>query len=402
MTPEIHQRKMRSEIHRHGTNVIGAPPGVNCSSAAGNNLLMEQPTDAELVARSLDDPAAFAGIYERYATTIYRYVGAARRAERRRGVDGRDVPYRVRATRHVRHDATDRPSVAVRHRDQPRRPPSPHARRRRRRATGAPRYRTTRRPTTAATVSSTRSRPPRCFPTWSSAINRLSAADRDALLLHVWERLPYDEVAAALGIPVGTVRSRINRARTKLRELTAVTGEQLVHADVFTANKERLMTTITGNEQPEVFDHRSRMYPRLAYRDEHAALEYLTRVFGFKERREARVGGTTPDGWDMGDHMLAWLEFGAGLVMIGHVNEEIHHIHSPATSASTTTMINVEVDDIDAHYARAVAEGAEITKAIEDTWYGARVVRGGRPRGPPVALPGVERPHPHARRHLPV
>ena len=30
--------------------------------------------------------------------------------------------------------------------------------------------------------------------------------------------------------------------------------------------------------------------------DEHAALEYLTRVFGFTERREARVGGTTPDG----------------------------------------------------------------------------------------------------------
>ena len=95
-----------------------------------------------------------------------------------------------------------------------------------------------------------------------TAINRLAAGDRDALLLHVWEHLPYEGVAAALGITVGTVRSRINRARTKLRELTAVSGEQLVHADVFTANKERLMTTITGNGQPEVFDHRSRMHPR--------------------------------------------------------------------------------------------------------------------------------------------
>jgi len=206
-----------------------------------------------------------------------------------------------------------------------------------------------------------------------SAIQRLPVTDRDALLLHVWEHLTYDEVAAALGIPVGTVRSRINRARTKLRELTAVAGEQLVHADVFTANKERLMTSITGNPQPEVFDHRSRMYPRLAYRDEHAALEYLTRVFGFRERREARVGGTTPDGWDMGDHMLAWLEFGAGLVMIGHVNEEIHHIHSPLDIGGATVMINVEVDDVDAHYTRAVAEKAEITKTLEDTWYGARV-----------------------------
>ncbi len=31
------------------------------------------------------------------------------------------------------------------------------------------------------------------------------------------------------------------------------------------------------------------MYPRLAYRDERAALAYLTRVFGFRERREARI-----------------------------------------------------------------------------------------------------------------
>ena len=140
------------------------------------------------------------------------------------------------------------------------------------------------------------------------------------------------------------------------------------------------------------------MYPRLAYRDEHAALEYLTRVFGFTERREARVGGTTPDGYEMGDHMLAWLEFGAGLVMIGHVNEDVHHIRSPRDVGSATSMIMVEVDDVDAHHAHAVAEGAEITRPIEDMWYGAARVRGGRPRGSPVALPGGARPHPRARR----
>jgi len=212
----------------------------------------------------------------------------------------------------------------------------------------------------------------RLLPTVVGAINQLPEAERDALLLHVWERLPYSEVAAALGIPVGTVRSRINRARTKLRELTVAPDEQLVHADVFTTNKERLMTAITGSEHPEVLDHRSRMYPRLAYRDEHAALEYLTRVFGFTERREARVGGTTPDGFEMGDHMLAWLEFGAGLVMIGHTNEDVHHILSPRDVGSATSMIMVEVDDVDAHYARAVAEGAEITRPMEDMWYGAR------------------------------
>ena len=48
------------------------------------------------------------------------------------------------------------------------------------------------------------------------ALRRLSAADRDTLLLLVWGELSRDEVAAALGVPVGTVNSRIARARTRL------------------------------------------------------------------------------------------------------------------------------------------------------------------------------------------
>jgi RNA polymerase sigma factor (sigma-70 family) len=343
---------------------------VNRREAAGNNRAMEQPTDAELLAQSREEPAVFAGVYERYATTIYRY--AARRVGPSDAEALMAETFRIAFERRATYDTTRpvaRPwlygiatNLVARHR-----------------RTEARRWRALARLEPGVETADDSDRvvdavaAARLLPDVVSAISRLAATDRDALLLHVWEHLTYEDVAAALGIPVGTVRSRINRARTKLRELTAVSGEQLIHADVFTANKERLMTTITGNEQPEVFDHRSRMYPRLAYRDEHAALEYLTRVFGFTERREARVGGTTPDGWDMGDHMLAWLEFGAGLVMIGHVNEDVHRIRSPRDVGSATVMINVEVDDVDAHYARAVAEGAEITKALEDTWYGARV-----------------------------
>lgn len=37
------------------------------------------------------------------------------------------------------------------------------------------------------------------------------------LLLVAWADLTYQEVAEALGIPVGTVRSRLNRARRKVR-----------------------------------------------------------------------------------------------------------------------------------------------------------------------------------------
>lgn len=42
---------------------------------------------------------------------------------------------------------------------------------------------------------------------------------RNVLLLHAWEQLSYEETAAVLGIPVGTVRSRLARARAHLRSI---------------------------------------------------------------------------------------------------------------------------------------------------------------------------------------
>ncbi|WP_410654016.1 RNA polymerase sigma factor [Amycolatopsis sp. lyj-112] len=49
------------------------------------------------------------------------------------------------------------------------------------------------------------------------ALAGLAEGDRDVLLLVAWEGLAYDEVAAALDIPIGTVRSRLFRARKKVR-----------------------------------------------------------------------------------------------------------------------------------------------------------------------------------------
>ncbi|MGI5268100.1 RNA polymerase sigma factor [Nonomuraea sp. CA-218870] len=51
----------------------------------------------------------------------------------------------------------------------------------------------------------------------AGALARLPAGHRDVLLLVTWGGLSYWEAAAALGVPVGTVRSRMNRAREKLR-----------------------------------------------------------------------------------------------------------------------------------------------------------------------------------------
>jgi RNA polymerase sigma-70 factor (ECF subfamily) len=51
-------------------------------------------------------------------------------------------------------------------------------------------------------------------------LRRVPAADRDTLLLVVWGELSYEEAATALGVPVGTVRSRLARARRRL--MTAI------------------------------------------------------------------------------------------------------------------------------------------------------------------------------------
>ena len=51
----------------------------------------------------------------------------------------------------------------------------------------------------------------------AAALARRSTADRDTILLVVWGQLSYEQAAASLRVPVGIVRSRMNRARRKLR-----------------------------------------------------------------------------------------------------------------------------------------------------------------------------------------
>ena len=54
----------------------------------------------------------------------------------------------------------------------------------------------------------------------ADAIGVLPEAERQVLLLFAWEELSYEEIATALGVPVGTVRSRLSRARGRLTALT--------------------------------------------------------------------------------------------------------------------------------------------------------------------------------------
>lgn len=63
---------------------------------------------------------------------------------------------------------------------------------------------------------------------------------------------------------------------------------------------------------------------------------------------------------------------GGGVFMIGREDSDVHRIHSPTGLGGSTVQMQVRVHDIDAHYERAVAEGADITMPLKDAFYGER------------------------------
>lgn len=175
-------------------------------------------SDATAIAASVDDPDRFGVIYDRYYDTVFRYV--ARRIGNQSAPDvTADVfvrAFRVRARFDTSRNSA-RPwlyGIAANI-------IGDHLRslRRRERLFLACQGLVDRHiddPTdeTTARASAARERAE-----INRALARLSPGDRDALLLFAVEQLSYPEVAEALDIPVGTVRSRIFRARGAMREL---------------------------------------------------------------------------------------------------------------------------------------------------------------------------------------
>ena len=99
--------------------------------------------------------------------------------------------------------------------------------------------------------------------------------------------------------------------------------------------------------------------PYLLYKDVDAAVAWLGRAFGLKERM--RMPG--PDGRTR----HAEVEAGDGLIMMGCPGPDYRN---PNAVGAVTALVFVEVDDVDAHYARAKAEGAGIVSELEDKPYG--------------------------------
>jgi uncharacterized glyoxalase superfamily protein PhnB len=114
----------------------------------------------------------------------------------------------------------------------------------------------------------------------------------------------------------------------------------------------------------------NRIIPYVLYADVDAALEFLARAFGFQER--LRYTGAE------GYVSHAEMRLGDGIVFLGDPGEAYRN---PKQLGGNTVLVNVYVDDVDAHCARARAAGAEIIEEPEDQVYGERRYAAADPEG---------------------
>jgi len=171
-------------------------------------------SDAEVIAGSLDDPERFAIIFGRHADEIHRY--AARRLGQQAAADvvsevflaafrnrGRYQPGRSDARPWLYGISTKVISQQLRAEGRrahllaavPAPPPAEFP----------------------ADDIGDRITAERLRPVLFGVLAELSPADRELVLLVAWAELSYKQAAQALEIPVGTVRSRLHRARARVR-----------------------------------------------------------------------------------------------------------------------------------------------------------------------------------------
>ena len=172
-----------------------------------NATVVDIPTDAELLASSAEDPGAFRVFFERHYRAVWSFLAW------RFGDSGADdacaetFATAFKDRERYDHRVTGaRPwllGIAVNHARH-------HARRERKRLGRL-----------ACTLSSAPAGPsvdidPRGR--LAAGLLALDERDREPLLLLALADLSYTQIGEALGIPEGTVRSRINRARRQLKE----------------------------------------------------------------------------------------------------------------------------------------------------------------------------------------
>lgn len=167
------------------------------------------PSDADVIRRSLAEPNAFVTLFERHFDSIYGYLA------RRVGIDAghelaSEVFLRAYADR-SRYDLERGDAMPwlygiaanLLHR---------------RRRTETRQFRAYARVGVDPAAADPAERPD---PNLAAALGALKPADRETLLLLAWADLDYEQIAEALDVPIGTVRSRLNRARRQLRAALA-------------------------------------------------------------------------------------------------------------------------------------------------------------------------------------
>jgi RNA polymerase sigma factor (sigma-70 family) len=171
-------------------------------------------TDGPLFARSVSEPQVFTIVFDRYYRLVYRYL--SRRVGRVIADDLAAETFTRAFERRASYDSSAERAlpwllgIAINLLAHHRR--SEARRLRALAATGEPANEAF---ADAATrrvdAASARAR-------LTTALEQLDDYDREALLLYAWAELKYEEIGTALGIPVGTVRSRLHRVRGKLRQ----------------------------------------------------------------------------------------------------------------------------------------------------------------------------------------
>ena len=117
---------------------------------------------------------------------------------------------------------------------------------------------------------------------------------------------------------------------------------------------------------------RQRIVPALSYDDAPAMIDFLCRAFGFVERFRLDM----PDG-SIGH---ASLLTGEDEVTLASAYPE-GGLGGPSSLPHLHASVMVYVDDVDAHYAHAAAEGATILQEPEDQFFGDRTYRAEDPEG---------------------
>jgi RNA polymerase sigma-70 factor, ECF subfamily len=160
--------------------------------------------DAVVIRRSLEHPRVFGEVFERHAVAVHRFL--ARRVGREAADDLLADTFRIAFERRVSFDTT-RVSALPWLYGIARNLTRKH-------------YEATARAQNGAALphlsGGTATDPDRALDV-ATQVASLPDDERDVLVLFAWEDLSYEEIADVLDIPIGTVRSRLHRARSRLR-----------------------------------------------------------------------------------------------------------------------------------------------------------------------------------------